>query len=360
LLTTRLLQISLLLVLVVCVAQVVWWYVDLTRFSNAVRADQLEHFDTDVPAAQMLLDSGLPRERVTALYPHLIIENGQVAIAPDTLERMSDQRRRRLNQYRWEGGFFVVVLGACMFVLWRALRQQALLRKRQQNFIAAVSHEFKSPLASLQLNVETMQLRELTKEKSKQLLGRMLLDLRRMEAMVSKILDVARLEQGRIQLSPEPVHLAGTVAYLTESFVTRADAGNVRLESEVPDEIEVQADPVAVRTVLSNLIDNAVKATAAAGGGTVRIRGERTDGHVTVTVEDTGLGFQPEERAKLFHKFYRPGNELRRNSPGVGLGLYIVQRFMALENGRVQASSAGPGQGAAFSVSWPVAQGAGR
>jgi signal transduction histidine kinase len=357
---TRLLQIGLLFVLVVSIAQVVWWYIDQNMHTSAVRARQIEHFDADVRAAEMLMQSGVSEERLTRLYPHLVVENGRAAVAPASLESMDEVRRKRLNQYRWEGGFFIVVLVACMAVLWRALREEALLRRRQQNFIAAVSHEFKSPLASLQLNVETMQLREPPPEKSKELLRRMLLDLRRMGEMVAKILDAARLEQGRIELVPEPVHLAGTVSTVLESFEARAQAAGVRLQADVPDEIEVQADPVAVRTVLSNLIDNAVKATTAAGGGKVKVEGARTDGHVCLTVEDDGLGFRPEERSKIFRKFYRPGDELRRNRPGAGLGLFIVKRFVALEKGRVQASSAGPGRGAKFTVSWPVAHGTGR
>ena len=115
------------------------------------------------------------------------------------------------------------------------------------------------------------------------------------------------------------------------------------------------ADPLAARTVVRNLVDNAVKATAAAGGGTVIVQAGKTDGGVRLEVRDNGLGFQPQEAGRLFEKFYRPGDELRRKSPGSGLGLFIVKGFMQLERGRVDARSDGPGKGAVFSVSWPAA-----
>jgi signal transduction histidine kinase len=114
---------------------------------------------------------------------------------------------------------------------------------------------------------------------------------------------------------------------------------------------------VAVRTVLRNLVDNAIKAVAAKGGGVVRVEGRRAAGAVELEVRDDGVGFPPEEADRLFEKFYRLGDELRRTSPGSGLGLYIVRRFVQLTGGRVSARSAGPGEGAAFTVRWPAARG---
>jgi signal transduction histidine kinase len=131
----------------------------------------------------------------------------------------------------------------------------------------------------------------------------------------------------------------------------------VSFTAEAAPELEVQADPIALRTVLSNLVDNAIKATIANGGGTVTLRAEESGQFVKLVVRDSGVGFAANETNRLFEKFYRPGDELRRKTRGSGLGLYIVRRFVELEHGRVSAHSDGPGQGAVFTVLWPAPRG---
>jgi len=242
-----------------------------------------------------------------------------------------------------------------MAVLWRTMRHDALLRQRQQNFIAAVSHEFKSPLASLQLSAETMALRQLSPERTRVLVRRILDDVQRMEDMASKILNTSRLEQGQMELNPEPLSLGLTVSTVLSALDRRAEEAGVRVEVDVRETLMMRADPVAARTVVKNLVENAVKATAAAGGGRVELGAEEKNGFVELAVRDTGIGFPPQESRKLFEKFYRPGNELRRTSTGTGLGLFIVHRLMEHEKGRVKAHSDGPGKGAVFTVSWPAA-----
>ncbi len=244
-----------------------------------------------------------------------------------------------------------------MAVLAQALHQDAQLRRRQQNFLAAVTHEFKSPLASIKLSAETLSLRDPPPDKRRVLVERLLADVDRLEAMIGNILDTARLEEGRVQLKPERVSVASAVRALAEEVGPRAAAAGVTLDASVEPALEVQADPLALRTVLRNLVDNAIKATAAAGGGTVTVRAEEAGGFVKLVVRDTGVGFAARESNQLFEKFYRPGDELRRKTRGSGLGLYIVRRFVELEHGRVSAHSDGPGRGAEFTVLWPVPRG---
>jgi signal transduction histidine kinase len=353
---TRALQIGILFLLVVSAAQVLWWYIDQELYGAAVRERTLALFESDRVAAQHALDLGEPAAMIAEDYPHLRVVGGRVEVAPGEREAIEREHERRINRYRWEGGFFLAVLGICMVVLWHALREEGRMRRRQQNFIAAVSHELKSPLASLQLGAETLHLRDLPPERSRAVVERMLGDLRRMGDLVSKILDATRLDHGHIRLRRESVRVARIVDSVLEGFVVAAEQAGVRLESRVPDDVEVLADPLATTTVVRNLVENAVKATAAAGGGSVELRAERTDGHVRLEVRDDGHGFRREESGRLFEKFYRPGDELRRKSPGSGLGLFIVRGFMQLEQGRVDAHSDGPGKGAVFAVSWPVAR----
>ena len=132
----------------------------------------------------------------------------------------------------------------------------------------------------------------------------------------------------------------------------------MRISQQVPEGLEIAADPAAASTVLRNLIENALRASATAGGAgahEIRLTGRAHSGYVELEVADDGVGFEPAEAEKLFEKFYRPGDELRRTSKGTGLGLYVVRRFVELERGWVTAASPGPGRGATFTAAWPAA-----
>ncbi|MEM8932860.1 MAG: ATP-binding protein, partial [Acidobacteriota bacterium] len=131
----------------------------------------------------------------------------------------------------------------------------------------------------------------------------------------------------------------------------RAQHAGVELSADVPRDLKVDADEVGVRTVLRNLLDNALKATGE--GGRVTLYGSATADGIHLDVRDDGAGFEPGEADRLFDKFYRVGDEMRRTQTGSGLGLHLTRRFVELEGGTVRASSDGPGEGATFSVTWP-------
>jgi signal transduction histidine kinase len=353
--TLRATQIALLVLLVACSAQVLWWFIDQRLHSAADLRRLTALYEADRQAAVELLATGEGAGRIEQLFPHLQVNGTAVQVRPEEQAALTAERARRLRQYGWEGSFFLLVLVGCMVALWRALRQETELRQRQENFIAAASHELKSPLASLRLSTETLALRQPDPQRARQLVERLLDDLARMEHVVAKILDTARLEQGRFELASEALHLAPAVAAVLGELETRAGGSGVHLASHVPAELAVEADPIAVRTVVRNLVENAVNATATQGGGEVVLEARAADGYVELSVHDDGIGFAPEESSHLFEKFYRPGDELRRRSAGTGLGLFIVQRLMEVARGRVAAHSDGHGRGAVFTVSWPAA-----
>jgi len=257
----------------------------------------------------------------------------------------------RVNRVLWEGGFFLVVLIGGMAVLTRAIRHDAELRRRQQNFLAAVSHEFKSPLASIQLAAETLVLR--SREADSQRLGRrMLEDGERLLRMIDNLLDTTRLEEGRQKLSPQPTNVHAAASTAIAEVGERARLRDIAITLDASKDLNVDIDPDALATALRNLLDNAVKSCTAGDGHAVAVRATR-DGGVTIAVSDDGLGFPPEEAVMIFEKFHRVGDELRRTMPGTGLGLYIVKRLVELSGGTIDAMSAGPGKGATVTIHWP-------
>ena len=365
----RRVQIAFLVILTLSAAQVLWWIIDQSLYARAVHDQWQTLYEADVMAASALLDYGARRQTIEGLFPHLEIDaGGAVQVSPLALARLAEDRRAHINQYAWEGGFFLLVIVCAASVVLRAVRRDAQLRRWQSNFLAAVSHELKSPLASLQLAAETLELRDPEVEQRRRLVARILGDAERLGATVANVLDTHRLDRDVQHFDRQTIPIADAVA---ESFVEidfRAREAGVELRSEVQPELAIEADPVGVRAVLRNLLDNALKATldlsqpaanpsgASEDGsaGRVTVRAEAVSGGVQLQVVDNGIGFAPEEAKRIFEKFYRVGDELRRTRPGSGLGLYTTRRFVEMEGGSVKAHSDGVGHGAFFTVFWPA------
>jgi signal transduction histidine kinase len=320
--STATLQRGFLVLLVVCAAQLAYWLWDEVRYTGVV-TEQL-------------------RSAYTALN-----------VPDDALAQLDRDRARRLNRYGWEGAFFLAVLLAAMAVVLKALKEEAELRRRQEQFLAAVSHEFKSPLASLRLSVETLALRDPAAPQRAELLRRIQVELGRLERMIHNTLDTSRLATGG-EPSPERVLVREIGDEMIEELREFAQECGVRITMDVPHALAVHADRDALRTVLRNLLHNAVKASPRESEVAVSARAE--SGFAVVTVRDVGLGFEPSEATRLFEQFYRVDGDGRGRMQGTGLGLYLVERLTSHAGGRVGAESAGPGRGATFTVQWPLAK----
>ncbi|HEY2592191.1 MAG TPA: HAMP domain-containing sensor histidine kinase [Steroidobacteraceae bacterium] len=353
---TRLFQLTALLLVLISVLTVCWWLFDQQHYIAERMREAGQLHSEQLEAANALLAAGVPAERVEQLLPDLTIRGDKASLSASVDTRLAAERRRRINQYLWEGGFFLLALCACIAVIWRALHAEAQVMKEQDSFLALVSHQFKTPLASLQLSLETMTLRTLTPEQMRTLTDRMLSDLTRMETMVSRILDSVRLSRGRVDLKRVAVPLASAVGRVVGQFEERASKNKIELEASIPQELQVLADPLAVDVVIRNLIENALNAVTPMGGGEIAVTSRRVGADIELTVRDSGVGFEPADEGRLFEKFSRLESGAGAGYYGTGLGLYIVKRLMQLAGGRVAAYSKGLGCGAEFRVSWPAAE----
>lgn len=317
--STRSVQMGFIVLLLVCAAQLAFWMWDEWRYTQ------------------------LMTERLSAA----LTSSGA---GPEQIATLVSDRAQRLNRYAWEGAFFLSVLLAAMAVVLKALREESELRRRQEQFLAAVSHEFKSPLASLRLSVETLSLRDPSAAERSELLRRVLVELGRLERMVANTLDTSRLASGG-EAHPERVALDEIVTEMTAELHEFAAECGVRVEAALPQSLMVHADRDGVRTVVRNLLHNAIKASPR--DGVVQLRGEAEAHDVLLEVSDDGVGFPPKEAPRLFEQFYRVEGDGRGRMQGTGLGLYLVERLVTHAGGRVRAQSAGHGLGAVFSVRWP-------
>ena len=352
---TRVFQLTTLALVAVAAVQAGWWLFD--QSSNAMEQvrEKRALYVQQVAAAQAMLDSGTSQARVHELLPAIATTGAHAALSSAAEQAMLNEAHRRINQYAWEGAFFLLALGACIFVIGRALRAEARVIQEQDNFLALVSHQFKTPLASLQLSLETMAMRTLSPDQARTLIDRMLSDLGRMEAMVTQILESVRLERGRVDLRREPLDLGGAVTRVVAQFEERAHKDNITMTTDIARGLYVLTDPLALDVVVRNLLENAIAAITPVGGGSITFVARRTQGEIELSVKDSGVGFRPVDGMKLFEKFTRlhPGGG--SSYYGTGLGLFIVRRLMQLAGGRVSAHSAGVGQGAQFILTWPVA-----
>jgi len=268
------------------------------------------------------------------------------------LAALEAETETRINRILWEGGFFLVVLLGGLTIMTRTIRHDAELRRRQQNFLAAVSHEFKSPLASIRLAAETLARRSDSAE-IQRLGDRILSDDTRLLRMVDNLLDTSRLEEGHHRLAPESVALASLLDEVVAGAAERAALAGIAIAIDVPSDLTVTADPAGLETVLGNLLDNSIKACTAANGKSIRIHAERSGERTRISIADDGAGFPSDDAEMIFEKFYRAGDEMRRDTPGTGLGLYIVRRICELSGATIAARSEGPGNGAVFELDWP-------
>src|SRR5437879_5929095 len=281
---TRVFQLTALALVVIAAVQVGWWLFD--QRSSAIEKARTARalYSQQIEAADALLASGVPPERVQAMLPGIVINGGRATLAPAVDQMLLTEAHRRINQYAWEGSFFLLALGVCIGVIARALRAEAKVMQEQDNFLALVSHQFKTPLASLQLSLETMAMRPLSPEQSRTLIDRMLSDLARMEAMVTQILESVRLERGRIDLKVEPIELGGAIGRVVAHMDERAAKEKITIETDIARGMYVMADPLALDVVVRNLLENAIAAVTPVGGGTISLAARQVNGEVELSV----------------------------------------------------------------------------
>src|SRR5579864_4316305 len=227
-----------------------------------------------------------------------------------------------------------------------------LMDQLKSDMVATVSHELKTPLTSLQMAVHLL-LEEMIgplNAKQTELLLAARQDSDRLLAMINDLLDLARIEQGRVRLKMEPLVVRELCAELVDRVEPQADDAGIRVETDIaPDLPPLRADRERMSHVFENLFSNAMAYTKR--GGVIRLTAEAAPGIVRFAVQDTGDGIAAEHVPHIFEKFYRvPGD---RHPGGVGLGLAIVREIIVAHGGQIDVTSR-PGVGSTFTFTLPI------
>lgn len=247
-----------------------------------------------------------------------------------------------------------VFAGLLIFGIWRlnaSLRKEADLARQERNFMLAVTHELKTPVATLRLFLETLHTRkQLPETKKATILADALNETERLDHLIENILLSTRLELNDDQVHQEPIDFSTLVRKVSEKL-HRAIGGMHNLNIQVRDDIVLSGDPNMIESLLTNLFDNAVKYSPE--GSLISVFLTKSDQGVALVVEDEGSGVPAKERDRIFRKFYRIGNEDTRKTKGTGLGLHLVSRITALHGGEVSVKD-GAQKGARFEVFFPI------
>jgi signal transduction histidine kinase len=244
--------------------------------------------------------------------------------------------------------FFLLVIAGLVWLSWW-LVLEIRVNQRQRAFLDAVTHEMKTPLASLRLYLDTLDKRDPDRERRLEFIGRMRDDVARLDQTVEQVLAAARAEDARSRAQLQTVALSELLQQCIRDVAAHHHfpEDTVRLELGTCD--RVRGDPSELQLIFRNLIENAVKYSDAPAEIRVRVD-TAEDGRVKVEIADQGIGIPSGELRKIFQRFYRVGRDVQRTAAGLGLGLYIVRNLVRRQGGRVVARSDGWGQGSRFVV----------
>lgn len=222
----------------------------------------------------------------------------------------------------------------------------------KSEFLSGMSHELRTPLHTITGFAELLQeeLEGPLNDKQKRFVQHILRDSQHLLALINDVLDLSKIEAGRLELHQEVFALPEALEDTVASVRPRADTKSIRIEIAAPEALDVYADRLRVKQILYNLLSNAVKFTPDGGGVSVEVRVQ--ENFVLVSVQDTGIGIPTSEHESVFDKFYQVGQRQAGGHEGTGLGLAITRRLVEQHGGSIRLESE-PGKGARFTFTIP-------
>jgi len=303
-----LVTISFWFLLIYIVAALLWWFIALNNQNNTMAAMRLAEMNKD-----------------------------EVAYTQKIQQIISIQKRKT-TQYLGEGvAFLAVILIGAVFI-YRATRKQIKFGAQQQNFMMAVTHELKTPIAITQLNLETIQKRNLNGEKQHKIINDSLLEVNRLNSLCNNILWAAQLDSGSHNNKKEEINLSDVVMGCVEDFEKRW--GTEKFKTKVAEGVYLHSDALMIQILMNNLVENALKYSSKEKQVYIELGQENSN--IFLRVKDEGIGIADDEKKKIFEKFYRSGSETTRRTKGTGLGLYLCHKIVKNHKGYLTVANNKP------------------
>ena len=299
------------------IAAFIWWYVSLEKQNNEIAAIKFQSIQINDPSLKA--------------KTHAI----------------QDFQLRKTKQFIGEGLTILVLFLLGAIYVYRSLKKQLRYADQQQNFMMAVTHELKTPIAISHLNIETILKRDLDSTQQLKLLEATLKETKRLDSLSTNILLTAQLDMGQYEANKQLVNVSELVRQNIKSFQERYPSRICN--TMVEDAMEIQGEPLLIQLLINNLIDNANKYAPVTEPIYIHLQSHQN--MIQLIVKDQGPGIAAADKNKVFEKFFRVGAETTRTTKGSGLGLYLCKRITEFHNATIQLTTNTP-TGSIFTVTF--------
>ena len=307
--------------LVYIIAALVWWFIALNQQNKQMTIFELQQLNKDQPGYTQIVN------------------------------KIQEDEKSKTAQYIGEGFTFLLLIVAGAVFVYRAVKQQLHFSQEQQNFMMALTHELKTPIAVAKLNLETLQKRKLDEQQQQRLIHTTLQEANRLNSLCNNMLLSSQIEASNFRISTEEINFSQLVKECVQDFIVRFPQRHI--SSSVIEDIFLNGDTLLLQMAVNNLIDNAIKYSAKETAIQVLLKEEKNN--ITLQVQDEGKGIADEEKKKVFDKFYRTGNAATKGAKGTGLGLYLTKKIIQNHNGEITVTNNTP-SGCIFTIALQAAE----
>jgi signal transduction histidine kinase len=306
------------------VAALIWWFISLEKQNQQIAEKERNY-----------------------LLEHKL-ELSQAAFE-EQWNKIQRAEQKNFTKYLSEGITFLALIGLGASWVYRSVRRRFRLQKQQEEFIMAVTHELKTPIAVARLNLETIQRYPLDEEKRERLVKTTLDETARLNFLTNNILVASQLAVQSFRSERNELNLAGLLRDCIRDFQKRFP--NRELIVHMPEEVVLNGDPLLLQILVNNLLENAQK--YAPKDSPIQLNLSQESTAILLEVIDQGPGIPRSERKQIFERFYRIENETTRKTAGTGLGLYLCKKIAANHQATISVSDHLP-RGSNFAVVFPA------
>lgn len=243
-----------------------------------------------------------------------------------------DEQKRNTIQYIAEGLTFLLLILAGAIYIYRGFVKELKLARDQRNFMMAITHELKTPIAVAKLNLETLQKHKLAENQQKQILSNTLQETNRLDILCNNLLVSSQIEAGKYNFTKEQQHFSNMINDGADEFIRRYPQ-RVFTKNIVTD-VLVTGDLFLLQIAINNLIENAIKYSPKEKPIDITLK--KGEGWAHLSVTDEGAGVADSDKKLVFEKFYRTGNEATKRAKGTGLGLYLTGKICKTHKGYIK------------------------
>lgn len=302
-----------------------WWFISLEKQNKQIAALELKQL-------------------------HIIIDSTATPTKYNQAKKnIHKAQLRKTYQYIGEGGTFLFIIFVGATFVYKSVRKQLKLSRQQKNFMMAVTHELKTPIAIAKLNLETLQKRKLEESQQQKLITNALLETNRLNDLCSNILVSAQLEGGAYKLHKAVINFSTHITDIAQDFTQRFP--NRKIEHAIMPDLYIFGESLLLQLMVNNLVENALKYSAATTP--VGIHLYTDDKKVILKITDNGVGIPEDEKNKIWDKFYRVGNENTRTTKGTGIGLYLCRIIAKDHQANIMITNNMP-TGSIFTIQFPM------